>query len=94
MFGAKHGSTADQPCVLGVPKLVETEEAKIKQGAERIMTSWHKGEEEASRRRAIKLGGNGPKTSPDKTPTNETGGGRVATTQEECKREEADRVAR
>ena len=27
MFGATHGSTADQPCVFGVPKLVSTEAA-------------------------------------------------------------------
>ena len=73
MFGATHGY-ADQPCVLGVPKLVWTEAAKVKggmpwhagvlQGAERLMTSWHKDEEEASRQQAIKRGGNGPKNSP------------------------------
>ena len=64
VFGATHGSTADQPCVFGVPKLVWTEAAKVKggvprhvgvlQGAERFVTSWHKDEEEANRQRAIK----------------------------------------
>ena len=60
-FGATHGSTADEPCVFGVPKLVWTEAAKVKggvpwhagvlQGAERFMASWHKAEEAASRKR-------------------------------------------
>ena len=58
------------------------------------MNSWHKDEEEASRQRAIKRGGTGPKNSLDTTPTNGTAGGWVETAQEECKREEADRVAR
>ena len=98
------GSTADRPCVFGVPKLVVTAAAKVKggkpwqagvlQGAERFMTSWHKSEEEASLQRAIKRGDSGPKHSLDKAPINETGGGRKETAREESKREEADRVAR
>ena len=32
VFGATHGSTADQPCVFGVPKLVWMEAAKVKGG--------------------------------------------------------------
>ena len=58
-FGATHGSTADEPCVFGVPKLVWTEAAKVKgvlQGAERFMASWHKAEGAASHKRAIKRG--------------------------------------
>ena len=68
--------------------------AGVLQAAERLMTSWHTDEEEASRQRAIKQGGNGPKNSLDTTTTTGTGGGRVETAQEKCKREEADRVAR
>ena len=68
--------------------------AGVLQGAERFMTSWHKDEEEASRQRATKRGGNGLKNSLDTTQTNWTEGGRVETAQEECEREEADRVAR
>lgn len=59
-----HGSTDDEPFVFGVPKLLWTDAAKVKggvpwhagvvKGAERYMTSWHKGEEEASRKRATK----------------------------------------
>eukprot|EP00903_Cladosiphon_okamuranus_P019178 g17640.t1 len=55
IFGATHGSTDDAPCVFGVPKSVWSEAAKVEggvpwhagvlQGAERFMTSWHKGEE-------------------------------------------------
>ena len=69
-------------------------QAGVLQGAERFMTSWHKDEEEASLQQAIKRGGNGPKNSLDTAPINGTGGGRVETAQEKCKREEADRVAR
>ena len=65
--------------------------AGVLQGAER---SRHKDEEEARRQRAIKRGGNGPKSTLDTTPTNGTGGDRLETAQEERKREEADRVAR
>ena len=46
VFGVTHGSTADQPCVFAIPKLVWTEAAKVKgwvpwhagvlQGAERF----------------------------------------------------------
>ena len=51
-------------------------------------------EDEASRQRAIKRGGDsGPKNSLHATSTNGTGGWRVETAQEECKRGEADRVA-
>ena len=64
------------------------------QGADRFMTSWHKGEEEASLQRAIKRGDSGPKNSLDKAPINGTGGGQKETAREESKREEADRVAR
>ena len=64
------------------------------QGAERLMTSWHTDEEEASRQRAIKQGDNRPQKSLHTTPSNGTGGGRVETAQEESKPEEADRVAR
>ena len=35
-FGATHGSTADEPCVFGVPKLVWTEAAKVKGGVPRL----------------------------------------------------------
>ena len=38
VFGATHGSTADQPCAFGVPKLVWTEAAKVKGGV-----PWHAG---------------------------------------------------
>ena len=102
-FGATHGSTADKPGVFGVPKLVWTEAAKVEggvpwhlgvlQGAERFMTSWHKDEEEASRKRAIKRGDE-PRSSIDTAPTKGAGGGRKETAREESKREEADRVAR
>ena len=104
VFGATHGSTADQPCVFGIPKLVWTEAAKVKgrvprhagvclQGVERFMTSWHKDEEEASPQRAIKRGDNGPKNSLHTRPTVGTGGGRVETARGESKREEADHTA-
>lgn len=69
VFEAAHGATDDEPCVFGVPKSCWREAAKVEgggpwhsgvlQGAERFMTSWHKDEEEASRKRAIKRG-NGP----------------------------------
>ena len=104
MFGATHGSTNDAPCVFGISKLVWSEAAKVDggvpwhagvlQGAERFMTSWHKGEEEASLQRAIKRGESGPKNSLDTAPINGTGGGRKETAREESKREEADRVVR
>ena len=103
MFGATRGFTADRPCVFGVPKLVWTEAAKVKgripwhagvlKGVVRFMNSWHKDEEEASRQRAIKRGGNGPKNSLGTTPTNGTGGGRVKTAGE-SKQKGADCVAR
>ena len=67
--------------------------AGVPQGAKRSMTSWHKGEEEASLQRAIKRGDSGPKNSLDKAPINGTGVGRKETAREESKREEADRVA-
>ena len=104
VFDATHGSTDDAPCVSGVPKLVWSETAKVEEGvpwhagvlkgAERFMTSWHKGEEEASLQRAIKRGNSGPKSSLDTARTNGVGGGRKETAREESKREEADRVAR
>ena len=104
MFGATHGSTDDAPRVFGVPKLVWSEAAKVEggvpwhagvlQGADRFMTSWHKGEEEASLQRAIKRGDSGPKNSLDTARANGVGGGRKETAREESKREEADRVAR
>ena len=85
VFGATHGSTDDAPCVFGIPKLVWSEAAKVEgglpwhagvlQGAERFMTSWHKGKEEASLQRAIKRGGSGPKNSVDKAPINGDGRG-------------------
>ena len=63
VFGAKHGSTDDEPCVFGLPKRTWEEAARVKGGTSwhagvvkglgRYMTSWHKGEEEASRKRAI-----------------------------------------
>ena len=66
----------------------------VLQVAGRLMTSWHKDEEEASRQRSIKRGGNGPTNSLDTTPTHGTGGRREETAREESKRGEADRVAR
>ena len=59
------------------------------------MASWHKTEEAASQKRAIKRGDDGPDNSNslDMTPTNGTGGGRKETAREESKRGEADRVA-
>ncbi|CAB1116661.1 unnamed protein product [Ectocarpus sp. CCAP 1310/34] len=56
------------------------------------MASWHKGEEKASRQRAIKRGDSGPKNSLDTAPINGAGGGREETRREESKREETDRV--
>ena len=63
-FGATDGSTVDNRLTFGVDRAVWTLAAKmddgapwhkgVLQGAEKIMTSWHKEEEEASRRRAIK----------------------------------------
>ena len=46
--------------------------------SERFMASWHKAEEAASRKRAIKRGDNGPghSNSSDMTPTGREGGGR------------------
>eukprot|EP00903_Cladosiphon_okamuranus_P018265 g16802.t1 len=94
VFGATHGSTDDAPCVFGVPKLVWSEAAKVEggvprhagvlKGAERfMMTSWHKGEEEASLQRAVKRGDSGPKNSLNTAPTNGAGGGRKETAREE-----------
>ena len=83
MFGATHDSTDDTSCVFGVPKLVWSEAAKVEggvpwqagvlKGAERFMTSWHKGEEEASLQRAIKRGDSGPKSSLDTAEGNSAG---------------------
>eukprot|EP00903_Cladosiphon_okamuranus_P020132 g18485.t1 len=63
-FGSTHGSTEDEPCVFGVPKLIWTEAAKVQGGipwhtgvllgAKRFTASWHKSEEDANRQRAIK----------------------------------------
>ncbi|CAB1109516.1 unnamed protein product [Ectocarpus sp. CCAP 1310/34] len=46
------------------------------------MASWHKGEEKASRQRAIKRGDSGPKNSLDTAPINGAGGGREETARE------------
>ena len=64
VFGATDGSTVDSRLTFGVDRAVWTLVAKmddgapwhkgVLQGAEKIMTSWHKEEEEASRRRATK----------------------------------------
>ena len=64
VFGATNGSTVDNRFTFGVDRAVWTLAAKmddgaqwlkgVLQGAEKIMTSWHKEEEEASRRRATK----------------------------------------
>ena len=95
MSGATHGSTADQPCVFGVVKLIWTEAAKVKGGV-----PWHLGLlQEAERfplgtRTRRRPADNEPESSLDTTPTNGTGVGRVETAREESKREEADRVAR
>ena len=63
-FGAIDGSTVDNRLTFGVDRAVWTLAAKmddgapwhkgVLQGAEKFMTSWHKEEEEASRRRATK----------------------------------------
>ena len=63
-FGATDGSTVDNRLTFGVDRAVWTLAAKmddgapwhkgVLQGAEKFMTSWHKEEEEASRRRATK----------------------------------------
>ena len=63
-FGAPDGSTVDNRLTFGVDRVVWTLAAKmddgapwhkgVLQGAEKFMTSWHKEEEEASRRRATK----------------------------------------
>ena len=63
-FGAVDGSTVDNRLTFGVDRVVWTLAAKmddgapwhkrVLQGAEKFMTSWHKEEEEASRRRATK----------------------------------------
>ena len=67
----------------------------VLQGAERFMTSWHKDEEEASRKRATKRD-NDPRKNIETTNTNGTGGVRKKdeSAREENKREMADRVAR
>ena len=104
-FGATHGSTDDQRRVFGVPNSVWAEAAKVKggrqwykgvlQGAERFMTSWHKEEEEASRKRATER--EKERSNNKETPrTNGTGGVRKKgeSAREGNKREMADRVAR
>ena len=63
-FGATDGSTVDNRLTFGGKRAVWTLAAKmddgapwhkeVLQGAEKVMTSWHKEEEEASRRRATK----------------------------------------
>ena len=63
-FGATDGSTVDNRLAFGVDRAVWTLAAKmddgapwhkgVLQGAEKFMASWHKEEEEASRRRATK----------------------------------------
>ena len=63
-FGATDGSTVDNRLTFGVDRAVWTLAAKmddgapwhkgVLQGAEKFMASWHKEEEEASRRRATK----------------------------------------
>ena len=63
-FGATDGSTVDNRLTFGVNKAVWTLAEKtndevpwhkgVLQGAENVTTSWHKEEEEASRRRATK----------------------------------------
>ena len=63
-FGATDGSTVDNRLTFGVDRAVWILAAKmddgapghkgVLQGTEKIMTSWHKKEEEASRRRATK----------------------------------------
>ena len=63
-FGAVNGSTVNNRLTSGVDRAVWTLAAKmdngapwhkeVLQGAEKPMTSWHKEEEEASRRRATK----------------------------------------
>ena len=63
-FGATDGSTVDNRLTFGVDRAVWTLAAKMDdgapwhkgllQGAEKFMASWHKEEEEASRRRATK----------------------------------------
>ena len=102
MFEARHGSTPDKQSFFGIPKSKWDEAAKVErgvpwhagvlQGAERFLASWHKGQEEASRKRAIKRGDSGPKNSLDTAPINGAVGGRKETAREESKREETDRV--
>ena len=63
-FGATYGSTVDNRLTFGVDRAVWTLAAKmddgapwhkgVLQGAEKFMASWHKEEEETSRRRATK----------------------------------------
>ena len=65
-FGATDGSAVDNRLTFGVDRAVWTLAAKMDDGAtwhkevvqraEKIMTSWHKEEEEASRLRATKRG--------------------------------------
>ena len=62
-FGALHGSTPTDRRTFGVGRLVWTEAARKEEGvpgytgvlvgAERIMASWHKSEEEASKLREV-----------------------------------------
>ena len=63
-FGATDGPTVDHRLAFGVDRAVWTLAAKmddgapwhkgVLKGAEKFMTSWHKEEKEASRRRATK----------------------------------------
>ena len=71
-FGATDGSTVDNRPTFGVNRAMSTLAAKmddgvpchkeVLKGAENIMTSWHKEEEEASRRRATKRDSEGSTT--------------------------------
>ena len=71
-FGATDGSTVDNRLKFVVKRAVWTLAAKIDdmgchkgalQGAENFMTSWHKEDEDASRRRATKRGSKGSTTN-------------------------------
>ena len=78
VFGATDGSTVVNRFTFGVNRAVRTLAANmddgvpwhkgVLQGAENFMTSWHKEEEEASRRRVTKRGNEGSTTDLEPPP--------------------------
>ena len=112
-FGATDGSTVDNRLTFRVNKAVWTLAEKtndevpwhtgVLQGAENVMTSWHKEEEEASGRRATKRDSESSTTENTTRPgggdTQGNKGRKIVQTEditavEESKREMAERVAR